>query len=197
MKKTITILFILLSCFTLQAQETTDMLNADTAPQSFIYIQGAAINSLGVFKEDWDKGSAGYAGYATLYSNQFALVLETGYLSFQTNDEANYGDDPDPVFSLVPIAVGVRYYIAVQRFRPFFLAMTGANIVSQNYTRDNQTIDKTTVHLHFQIGAGLGILVLNQLEIEGQFKYNSHVLVPNDPYNITGLEYGIALNWHL
>jgi hypothetical protein len=121
--------------------------------------------------------------------------LETGYINFQMNDEMNYGDDPS--FSIIPMAVGVRYYIATERFRPFLLGMTGANIVSQNYTQGNETVDKSSVHIHFQIGMGLGILLVRQLEIEGQAKYNSHILEPSQAYNIVGLEYGIALNWHL
>jgi hypothetical protein len=75
--------------------------------------------------------------------------------------------------------------------------MSGANIISQSYTEGSETIDKSAVKLHFQIGVGLGVLVIGQMEIEGQFKYNSHLLEPSISYNVTGLEYGIALNWHL
>jgi len=44
---------------------------------------------------------------------------------------------------------------------------------------------------------GIGIILFSNLEIEGQAKYNSHLLEPSVPYNITGLEYGVAFNWYL
>ena len=47
------------------------------------------------------------------------------------------------------------------------------------------------------VGLGLGIMLFSNLEIEGQAKYNSHLLEPSVPYNITGMEYGVALNWYL
>ena len=53
------------------------------------------------------------------------------------------------------------------------------------------------VRFNFQVGFGLGVILFSNLEIEGQVKYNSHLIEPNLPYNITGLEYGLALNWHL
>ncbi len=100
--------------------------------------------------------------------------------------------------SIVPLAVGGRYYIVADRFRPFLLAMSGINIVSARTIRkDEETLMKHRTQFHFQVGIGLGILLFSQLEIEGQAKYNSHVLEPSLPYNITGMEYGVALNWHL
>ena len=119
----------LLAVTSLQAQVTTDMVSTDLTNQAFITLQGASINSIGEFKESWDKGSGIYAGYATLYSNQWALVFETGYISFQHNEEMDLGDDPK--FSIIPLAVGGRYYIVTDRFRPFLLAMGGINFISR------------------------------------------------------------------
>lgn len=93
--------------------------------------------------------------------------------------------------------VGGRYYLALDRFRPFLLAMNGINIITQNYTVGEEKVDNTETRYNFQVGLGLGIILFSNLEIEGQAKYNSHLLEPSTPYNITGLEYGVALNWYL
>jgi hypothetical protein len=177
------------------AQVTTDILNTGSKSQSFITVQGAAINSIGEFKEAWDKGSAFYVGYGMLDSDNWALMFETGYISFQHNEEEHYSGDPK--FTIVPLAIGGRYYFVTDIFRPFLLAMGGINFISQNYTLDEETVEESSTQLHFQVGVGLGILLFNKLEIEGQAKYNCHVLEPSLPYNVTGLEYGFALNWHL
>jgi hypothetical protein len=195
MKTFAVIIFCLLVFSTLQAQLTTDIVNMSSANQSFITIQGFSINSIGEFKEAWDKGSGGILGYGTIYPDRWALMMQIGYISFQHNEDIDYSGDPS--FTIVPLAIGGRYYFVTDRFRPFLLAMSGINIVSQNYTRGDETVDKTTAQLHFQVGIGLGIRIISRLEIEGQAKYNSHVLEPSLPYNITGMEYGIALNWHL
>ena len=75
--------------------------------------------------------------------------------------------------------------------------MGGINFISRQYTQDDVNVDESSTQFHFQVGLGLGIMLFSQLEIEGQAKYNSHLLEPSLPYNITGLEYGVALNWHL
>jgi len=84
--------------------------------------------------------------------------------------------------------------------------MGGLNFISAKY-EDTVTsshggeaeisVDGTEVKANFQVGLGLGIMLFSNLEIEGQAKYNSHLIEPSLPYNITGLEYGLALNWHL
>ena len=91
MKKMTFFIICLLAVTSLQAQVTTDMVSTDLTNQAFITLQGASINSIGEFKESWDKGSGIYAGYATLYSNQWALVFETGYISFKQNEEMDLG----------------------------------------------------------------------------------------------------------
>ena len=64
---------------------------------------------------------------------------------------------------------------------------------------DGETIvtDRTIGRLHFQIGAGVGINITERIGVEIAGKYNSHVLEASVPYNMTGLEYGLALNWRL
>ncbi len=195
MKTIITGILSLLVISTLPAQITTDMGNNESANQSFVTLQGAGVNSIGEFKESWKNGTAVTVGYGTLSADNFALMFQAGYINFDANEEMEFSGDAK--FSIIPLAIGGRYYFATKTFRPFLLAMSGVNIVSQTYETAEESVDKTSAHLHFQVGIGLGILLFGQLEIEGQAKYNSHVLEPSLPYNITGMEYGLALNWHL
>ena len=132
------------------------------------------------------------------------MIFQAGYLSFNANPDAGYTADEH--FEMIPLQIGTRYYILLDRFRPFLLAMSGLNIISAKYKvtvpthhGDDETVelDGSEVKANFQVGLGLGILLFSNLEIEGQFKYNSHLIEPSLPYNITGLEYGVALNWYL
>jgi hypothetical protein len=190
---------------TLPAQVTTDMVNENGENQNFIGVQGFTVNSLIHFKDSWKDATGFYATYGSISpTNQWALIFQTGYLSFNANENADFTGDEH--FEIIPLQIGTRYYIALDRFRPFLLAMSGLNIISAKYKviatsshggEEEISFDGTEVKANFQVGLGLGILLFSNLEIEGQFKYNSHLIEPSLPYNITGLEYGVALNWYL
>ena len=79
--------------------------------------------------------------------------------------------------------------------------MNGLNIISRKFIilgeEEDIGSDKTTVHYNWQIGGGLSVLLFSNLEIEATFMYNSHMLEPSIPINLTGLEYLIGLNWRL
>jgi hypothetical protein len=195
MKSTICLIFFVLFFTTLSAQVTTDMVNENGENQSFIGVQGIAINSLIHFKDYWKDASGFFVTYGSISSNNWSLIFQTGYMSFNANEDADLIGDSN--FNMIPLQIGTRYYLALDRFRPFLLAMNGINIISQKYTTEDESVDETRAHYNFQVGVGLGIVLFSSLEIEGQAKYNSHLLEPSVPYNITGLEYGIALNWYL
>lgn len=195
MKLSIINIFILFLLSNLNAQVSTDMVDNKSVNQSFVSVQGFAINSIGHFKDFWEQGSGGYMGYGKVYTNHWGLVFQSGLIRFENNNDQNYSGDPK--FIILPLMVGGRYYLNLDRVRPFFLAMNGINIVTQDYTLEDKKTDKTSLHYNFQVGIGLGIILFSNLEIEVQGKYNSHLLEPHVPYNITGMEYGLALNWCL
>jgi hypothetical protein len=195
MKSLICLIFGVMLITSLSAQVTTDMVNENGEDQTFIGAQGIAINSLIHFKDSWKDASGFFVTYGSISSNNWSLIFETGYMSFNANEDAGFTGDSH--FNLIPLQIGTRYYLALDRFRPFLLAMNGINIISQKYTAEEETVDETRVQYNFQVGLGLGIMLFSNLEIEGQAKYNSHLLEPSLPYNITGVEYGLALNWHL
>jgi len=189
----------------LPAQVTTDMVNDNGENLKFIGVQGFSVESLVHFKDSWKDATGFYATYGSISaSSHWSLIFQTGYFSFNANPDAGF--NADEKFEIIPLQIGTRYYIALDRFRPFLLAMSGLNIITAKYTEivpDQEGIEKeveidgTEVKANFQVGLGLGILLFSNLEIEGQLKYNSHLIQPSLPYNITGLEYGVALNWYL
>jgi len=204
--KSITCLIIgFLFVSSLFAQVTTDMVNENGENLKFVSVQGFTVESLVHFKDSWIDATGFYATYGSIStSNQWSLIFQTGYFSFNANPDAGFTTDEK--FEIIPLQVGTRYYMTLDRFRPFLLAMSGLNIISAKYTEvvpdeegieQEVEIDGTEVKANFQVGLGLGLLLFSNLEIEGQFKYNSHLIEPSLPYNITGLEYGVALNWYL
>lgn len=205
MKSIICLIFCIVLFTTLPAQVTTDMINENGEDQKFISAQGFTIESLIHFKDSWKDATGFYATYGSISTtNNWSLIFQTGYFSFNANPNAGFTGDEK--FEMIPLQIGTRYYIALDRFRPFLLAMSGLNIINAKYTvtetsddgsEEEIAVDGTETKVNFQVGVGLGILLFSNLEIEGQFKYNSHLIEPNLPYNITGLEYGIALNWYL
>ncbi len=191
----------------LSAQVMTDIVNENGENLKFVSVQGFTVESLVHFKDSWKDATGFYATYGSIStSNHWSLIFQTGYFSFNANPDA--GLTADDKFEIIPLQIGTRYYITLDRFRPFLLAMSGLNIISAKYKvtvpdpdqegrEEEIDIDGSEVKANFQVGLGLGILLFSNLEIEGQFKYNSHLIEPSLPYNITGLEYGMALNWYL
>ena len=195
MKLIICLIGCILLFSNLSAQVTTDMVDNSDKNENFIGVQGFTIDSFIHFKDSWEDASGFYVTYGSISSNNWSLIFQTGYLSFNANEEAGFTGDE--YFNMIPIQIGTRYYIARDRFRPFLLAMSGFNIIDAKYTVEETSFDGTEVKVNFQVGLGLGIMLFSNLEIEGQVKYNSHLIEPSLPYNITGFEYGVELNWHL
>ena len=174
------------------AQPSSDM---GEKCQSYVTIQGFGISALGNFKKDWKEGSGGYVGYGLIYPSQWGLAFQTGYINFRKNPSANLGDDPS--FTIIPFMVGGRYYILPDRVRPFLHAMSGINYINQKFLKSGVGVDESLIKLNFQIGVGFQIGLFSNLAIELAGRYNSHLMDPNTPYNATGIEYGVALNWGL
>jgi len=202
MKKSLIVIIFIISCSGLFAQLAEDTPGIPGNAQRFLTLQGFTINSIGEstdkwisFKDNWKSAVGFYIGYVKIYASDWALVYQTGYINFKHNEEADF--EGDPSYTVIPLAIGGRYYIVRDLFQPYLLAMTGINIISEKYTLEGKSTDKTSARLHFQIGAGVGVNVTEKLDIEISGKYNSHVLEAPVPYNMTGLEYGLGVNWIL
>ena len=178
----------------------------DFTQESYVSIKGSGINTIGHFSEAWESGSAFYISYGNVYASQWSLIFQTGYINFKENSEFGYTADSDPKFTIIPLQVGGRYYFLLDWIRPFLSAMNGINIITQEYSAEVTDeegrpsiliVDETDWKYNFQVGFGLAVKVISNLELEGVFHYNSHILRADVPYNITGVEFGVGLNWKL
>ena len=110
-----------------QEKESADI-GAKYKNEKFFAVQGAKINSLGHFAEGWKDGSAGYVTYGVVYDDNWSLILQTGYITFNANhEETVYQGDVEPKFDIIPLMVGTRYYAMRGVVRPFLFGMGGQN----------------------------------------------------------------------
>lgn len=191
MKNLLVFIIIILFLSSLYSQPNSN----EGCSESFITLNGSAISSIGHFEEDWNKGGGFFLNYSNVHPNHWALVFQIGFMKFKHNAEQDFGENPK--FTAIPLQVGGRYYFLLDNFRPYILAMSGVNIVSRKYSVEGVAVDTTSSHLNFQIGLGVDILLFSQLGLDLHANYNSHLLEPTEPYNMTGLEYGIGIKWRL
>ena len=177
------------------SQTSVDQTNQMFQGEKFVFVEGINITSLVEFKESWESASGFHAGYGIIYSDKGSLVFQTGYMDFKANEDA--GIEDGGTFKVIPLQVGGRYYVTLDRFRPFLLAMSGFNIIQQDWATADTSFSETDWHLNFQVGLGLDVLLFSDLQIELAAKYNSHLLEPSIPYKITGLEFSVVLVWRL
>ncbi len=194
MKSMIVIFVFLMLAGSLLAQVEVQIDTDIETNEEFVTAQIAMINSIGEFRENWVGANAYYLGFGRIYSNDWALIFQLGYLNFKQNENAEFRDGSNNVLALT---VGGRYYIARGKVRPFLLAMNGVNIITEKWTMGEDSKDHTIGRYHFQVGIGLSVIMMEQLEIEIQGKYNSHLVEPAVPYNMTGMEVGLAFNYRL
>lgn len=190
MKYVITIMIILICSFPIYAQDTEAM----EPGQKFFTAQYATINTIGHFSDHWKDGSGVYLGYGNTLGH-WTLMFQTGYVSYNVNPEMQYTGEAE--FTMFPLWIGGRYYIMTQTFQPFVMGFSGVNIVSEKHNFNDEPVDHTTSHFAFQIGLGLAVQFSRNMQVELVGKYNSHLFDPGAPYNVTGLEYGLGLNWML
>lgn len=189
MKNILSIMIILIIAITVNAQE---MVAGGEEGQKFFTAQYATINSIGHFSEAWDNGNGFYLGYGNTHGH-WTLMFQTGYVSYNVNEETGYTGEAD--FTMFPLWIGGRYFILTENIRPFIMAFSGVNIVTEKHSFADENVDNSTSHFAFQIGLGVSVNLSRNLQVELLGKYNSHLFDPGAPYNITGMEYGLGLNW--
>jgi hypothetical protein len=194
MKSIILVLAFSMLAGTLMAQVEVQLGGDQTNNEEFVSAQVAMINSIGEFRENWVSAGAYYLGFGRIYSTDWALIFQAGYLNFKQNENAEFTDGTHNVIALM---FGGRYYILRGKVRPFLLAMNGVNIITEKWTMGDESKDHTIGRYNFQVGVGLSVIMMKKLEIEIQGKYNSHLIEPPVPYNMTGMEVGLAFNYLL
>jgi outer membrane protein W len=185
MKKYI-ILFILILFSNTFSQQSNNL-------QTFVSLKVRAITPIGVFSEDWETGGTVYLTYGWIYSDEWAVHLQAGYNKYRLKDNSDLKNSPK--LTMIPFQVGGRYYILQGTIRPFLAAMTGINFLRYSYKLELNEVEESKVHLNWQTGLGVAYVLTNNLQIELSAMYNSHLINPSIPYNLTGYEYGIGINW--
>ncbi|MGB5893175.1 MAG: hypothetical protein WBG58_03285 [Ignavibacteriaceae bacterium] len=216
MKKfTISLLILfasLLSAQVMQNEEPAELPPNDAKFLSDqIIVQGLYIRTLGNFNQVWSSGTGAYVNYGMFFPDHNTLNFQIGYIDYKLRDGL---DSPDGSLSVIPILIGGKYFFTDSRFMPYFSFMNGINILNQTFAFyveeifdeegnlidenihiDDTSGDETLVRYAFQVGIGIMINIVSNLNVDLAVKYNSH-FYQHEAMN-TGFEYGFGLVWSL
>lgn len=136
-----------------------------------IILEGFYIRNLGHFSEVWAKAAGGYVGYGIAFPDHNLLMIRTGFISNTLKDGVNY---QDATSTIIPLEIGGRYYFVDHRFMPFVQFMNGLNLVFENTNLEGEKEDKTLVKYAFQVGLGLTVNLINNLNLDIGINYQSN-----------------------
>ena len=187
MKKTLYILLLFLASNSF-AQNNEEV-------KSVVSLTARAITPIGIFSENWNTGGGLYLSYGWEYSNEWGVQFQTGYNRYRLESESQYSDTPK--LSMWAFQIGGRHYFLRESIKPFVTVLSGVNIIRLIYKTDDVKVDERDIHMNFQMGGGVTVTLSNNFDIELSVLYNSHLINPSIPYNLTGFEYGFGINWIL
>lgn len=159
---------------------------------SIVTLQGYYVRNLGVFSETWSRAVGGYVAYGIYFPEHLMLLLQAGYTRFELREDEIPNRDVDLI--ALPVLAGVRYYFMTQSIRPYSNIATGFTINTQKGPSPEGITSITSADFAFQIGWGLSVDLVGNLELDLAVKYNSHW---RKPYNMTGFEYGAGFAWKI
>ena len=180
------VLFVLAS--NLFAQTNDDV-------KSVVSFTARAITPIGIFSENWNTGGGIYISYGWEYWNKWGVQFQTGYNRYRLKSESEFTDSPK--LSMWAFQIGGRRYFLEEDFRPFVTVLSGINVIRIIYKIEDLKVDERETHLNFQMGGGVTYRISSSFDIELSVLYNSHLINPSIPYNLTGFEYGVGINWIL
>lgn len=186
--KTYIYILILILTSSLFAQKNKEI-------QSMISLTARAVTPIGIFSENWNTGGAIYLSYGLVYQDTWGVQIQAGYNKYRLKSASQYSDSPK--LSMFTLQIGGRYYFLDGIIKPFVVTMTGVNIITLFYNSNDTIVDESKTHLNYQVGTGIAIDIINNFELEFLILYNSHLINPSVPYNLTGIEYGVGINWVL
>lgn len=177
---------------------TLGVLISDNRPQSNTYlknrimVEGTYIRNLGNFSSVWSNASGGYIGYSIAFPAHNLLMFRTGFLNNSLQDGVNY---EDASLTIIPLEIGGRYYFTDAMLMPFFQFMNGLNIVFENTNLEGEKEDKTLVKYSWQVGVGLTINLIDNLNLDVGANYQSNFYT-TEAMN-TGFEYVFGIGFTL
>ena len=161
-----------------------------------IFIEGFYTRNLGNFGDVWTDASGGYIGYSIALPEHNLLIMRTGFINNQLDDDLKLLEDlafSDASLTIIPIEIGGRYYFIDDRFMPFIQFMNGLNLVFENTNLEGESEDKTMVKYAWQIGFGLTINILSNPSFDIGVNYQSN-FYQHDAMN-TGFEYAFGIGY--
>jgi len=161
--------------------------------KSVISVSARALTPIGIFAENWNTGSAFYLGYGWIYSEEWGVQFQIGYNKYRLKTGSQYSESPK--LSMLAFQIGGRHYFLDGIFKPYVIVLSGVNYIRLFYKSGDALIDERETHMNFQIGTGFDFYIINNFQLEISALYNSHLINPSIPYNLTGFEYGMGINW--
>ena len=190
MKKLLTIsfLFIVIAGFNhnLIAQANNYLGN-------MVLVEGVYKRNLGNFGNVWANAAGGTVSYGFFLPDHNLLIVRTGYISHNLKDGVG---NENASFGVLPLHIGGRYYFINNRFMPFVSFMNGLNIIFQNFNygvENNIKTNETLVKYAFQVGLGITINLVSNLNLDLSANYNSHFYLHEEM--MTAIEYTFGLGW--
>jgi len=186
MKKIIVIL-TLFAISSIYAQENDNI-------NSVISASVRAVTPIGIFAKNWNTGTAYYLSYGWIFSDEWGVDFQVGYNKYRLKTNSNYSV---PKLSMLAFQVGGRYYFLNGSVKPSAVILSGINYIRLYYKSNDILVDEREVHMNFQLGTGLNVDLFNNFQLEVSGLYNSHLINPSIPYNLTGIECGLGVHWIL
>ena len=153
-----------------------------------IMLEGMYVRNLGNFGEVWSNAAGGYIGYSIAFPEHDLLMMRTGFISNSLKDGVEYHDASS---TIIPLEIGGRYYFFDSRFMPFLQFMNGINILFENTNLEGEKEDKTLFKYAWQVGFGVTINLIENLNIDVGANYQSN-FYKTEAMN-TGFKYSFGI----
>ncbi len=186
---------IILLLLTIQFISTHVFAQKGDKIEKVIFASVSGITPIGIFAKDWNIGGGAYLRYGWLYNNKWSFLFGAGYNKYRLKSDSPYSGTPK--LSMLAVQFGGRRYFSKGKFQYFTEVLSGVNFIRIYYKEKNRLVDERDTHVNFQLGGGLSYWLSDFCGIEFSILYNSHLINPSIPYNLTGFEYSIGLNWIL
>jgi len=161
-----------------------------------IFVEGFYTRNLGNFGDVWTDASGGYIGYSIALPEHNLLIMRTGFINNELDDDLKLQEDvafSDASLTIIPIEIGGRYYFNDNMLMPFVQFMNGLNLVFENTNLKGESEEKTMVKYAWQVGFGLTINILSNLSLDIGVNYQSN-FYQHDAMN-TGFEYAFGIGY--
>lgn len=181
-------ILLVIPLFLLTGTVFTGVAQSEKYLKNRIMLEGTYVRNLGNYSEVWSKATGGYIGYSVAFPEHNSLIIRTGFISNSMKDGVDYQDASS---TIIPLEIGGRYYFTDSRLMPFFQFINGLNLIFENTNLEGIKEDKTLVKYAWQVGFGVTINLIKNLNIDLGANYQSN-FYQHEAMN-TGFEYAVGI----